>query len=126
MRQRRYRIYLRYYEGGDVAGAVRDHFARRREVRNGDGPQRTWAGAEATGFYRINGQEPGIIPEVFIRKVASALVTACQILQYSRSGVLPVAPPSWQPITHLDMSMPNIFFQPPAQAGGVCQLHTKI
>jgi hypothetical protein len=34
---------------------------------------------------------------------------------------LPVAAPNWQPITHLDMSMPNIFLQPPAQAGGVRQ-----
>lgn len=100
MRQRRFGIYLQYYEGGDLANAVDTQFAR-------------------TELYLTNRWQLDLIPETFIWKVARSLVTACQILQYGCSGIAPVAAASWQPITHLDMSLASIFMQPPALAGRV-------
>jgi hypothetical protein len=58
-----------------------------------------------------------LVPEPFVWKVVESLVTACQVVHSGRAGTVPGAAARWQPITHLDMHMSNIFIQPPVQAG---------
>jgi serine/threonine protein kinase len=92
MMHRRYRIYLNYYDGGDLLHAEGPHFER----------------------FPHPHEHPGGIPEVFIWHVFSSLVAACQVLHIGEVDRVPEAKvrPGWQSITHLDIKLNNIFLQP--------------
>jgi hypothetical protein len=92
MMHRRYRIYVKYFDGGDLLNAVGLHCEK----------------------YPHPYEHPGGIPEVFIWHVFSSLVAACQVLHFGEVDRVPEAKvrPGWQSITHLDIKWNNIFLQP--------------
>jgi hypothetical protein len=124
MSDRRYRIYLQYYEGGDLFGALVDHFDRRVPPSPAFASDKIWRGPldGQTGWAPDeNGRPPGLIPEGLIWRVVRSLITACQALHFGRAGDVSSAVPGWQTITYLDISLSNIFLQPSAVDQDVSQ-----
>lgn len=116
MRQRRFRIYMDYYEGGTLRQAVSDSFELR--AQRPDIPQR--AGHNNIVHLDAYGNRPEILPEGFIWWILGSLVEACQVLQYGQALDTNGSKPDWQPITHLDIRMDNILLQPrPIRQNGV-------
>ncbi|KAH3913604.1 hypothetical protein HBI56_081400 [Parastagonospora nodorum] len=88
MRQQRFRLYLEYYEGGNLDDAVR---AYRR-----------------TGKHPLG---PGNIPEYYLWRVFGNLIAACQILHLGQVDPAEGKRADWRPITHLDIKLNNIFLE---------------
>lgn len=117
MAQRRFRLYMNYYEGGDLRNAVHRNFQLREQ--NPEYP--LYRGYNDHDLVHIGdrGNIPLILPEGFIWWVFRSLVDACQMLQFGQALDVDGSKPDWQPITHLDIRMDNIFLQPqPAGANG--------
>jgi hypothetical protein len=79
MAQRRYRLYLDYYNGGEL-----------------------W-----DPLCRYSKGETEIVPEAFIWYVLRVLSSACLILQFGTTADQSL--PGWKPITHSDIVLTNIF-----------------
>lgn len=92
MHQRRYRIYLRYYAGGDLESAL------------------GWGDVNPDPN-RI--ERPQAAPERFIWHVLQSLVNACRVLQTGFDEPLAEGEEelfaNWKPLTHLDIGLRNIF-----------------
>jgi hypothetical protein len=80
MRQRRYRIYLGYYDGSNLHSAMTHHF---------------------------NQQTDPPPPEMIVWYIAKALASACLVLQQGITA--DEASAAWKPITHLDIHLGNKF-----------------
>jgi hypothetical protein len=80
MTQRRYRIYLEYYDASNLYNAMTHHFHDQTDIP---------------------------LTEKFIWYIAKALASACLVLQQGTTS--DEALEAWKPITHLDMHMGNIF-----------------
>ena len=104
MEQRRYRIYLDYYEGGDLYRATERKFQVQKTVKD--------------SFDDLEDNTPHI-PEDLIWHIARSLVTACQILHFGQAGNVSTPVAGWQPITHCDINLPNIFMERPPTRGDV-------
>jgi hypothetical protein len=79
MAQKRYRLYLDYYNAGDL-----------------------WA-----PVHRQSETEAEVIPEAFIWYMLRALASACLVLQCGTTADEPLL--NWKPITHLDIVLTNVF-----------------
>ncbi|KAA8621643.1 hypothetical protein PtrSN002B_011411 [Pyrenophora tritici-repentis] len=66
-----------------------------------------------------DGELPELLPEGLIWRIASSLVTACQILHYGQAsqGEVQHTTPGWKPIKHNDIKINNIFMKPAVQEG---------
>jgi serine/threonine protein kinase len=96
MRQRRFKLYLDFREGGDLYQGLKEHFER-------------WKKGQAAG----NTERLKFIPESLLWHVFSQLVDTCLVLQL---GSIPSSTDStWQPIAHLDISLANVFLEPPRE-----------
>ncbi|KNG45433.1 serine threonine protein kinase [Stemphylium lycopersici] len=122
MRQRRYWLYLDYYEGGDLSQALK-HLANDEMKARYTQPRKKGAAPPEghdwdKGFrcYRVNGKLPQVIPERLIYEIVISLVTACQILHFGQTDNSKAAPGAHQ-VTHLDIKADNIFIQPSNQDG---------
>jgi len=94
MRRRRYRIYLRYYAGGDLESAL------------------GWKNSMYPGQYRAN--RPS---EIFIWHIFRSLARAVGTMQSGHFD--PNArhhTPGWRPVTHLDIGLRNVFIEEPRNA----------
>jgi serine/threonine protein kinase len=96
MRQRRYKLYLDFREGGDLYQGLKEHFER-------------WKKRQAAG----STERLKIIPESLVWHVFSQLVDGCLVLQMG--SIPPSTDPTWQPIAHLDISLANVFLEPPVE-----------
>jgi hypothetical protein len=85
MRLRKYRMYLDFYEGGDLRKAMATHSANWED------------GSNYTGNW---------LPEAFVWYVMKSLATACLVLQNGTTTDERVE--GWRPITHLDIQLPNV------------------
>lgn len=115
MEQRRYLIYLEYCEGGDLWECLKSHFGRRRRPRQVAGQPVNWhQGENENDLYRADAdlQPPTPIPEGFIWHVFKSLVYACATLHFGKVNDDGTYDPNWDPITHLDIKMNNIFLIP--------------
>ncbi|KAJ4376031.1 hypothetical protein N0V83_001311 [Neocucurbitaria cava] len=94
MRQRRYRIYLKYYPGGDVLTALQYNTRIHTDMLR-----------------------PDHIPERFLWHVFECLVKACRVLRTGADRAIPEGDEDehlfkdWKPITHLDISARNLFMK---------------
>lgn len=94
MRQRRYRIYLKYYPGGDLIKALQYNTKIHADMLR-----------------------PDHIPERFIWHVLECLVKACRVLRTGADRPIPEGDEDehlfkdWKPITHLDISARNLFME---------------
>ena len=111
MRQRRYRLYLEYCEGGTLQDVVLPHFGRRANPQ----PAYPWTLTRGNPYDPVlmqNGRLPQLIPEYFIWILFRSLVNACQVLHFGHVADVPGSIEDWKPITHLDIKLDNIFLQP--------------
>jgi len=88
MRQQRFRLYLEYYEGGNLDDIIYAHSSLQK-----------------------SGKRPGNIPEYYLWRVFRSLVAACQILHLGQVDPAEAKREDWRPITHLDIKMNNIFLE---------------
>ncbi|KAI4669021.1 uncharacterized protein J4E79_001063 [Alternaria viburni] len=96
MQQRRFKLYLDFCEGGDLFQGLKEHFDR-------------WKRGQATDkIERLK-----VVPESLVWHVLSQLVDACLVLQTGSKDPA-TAESAWPPITHLDISLSNIFLEPAA------------
>jgi hypothetical protein len=97
MGQRRFRIYLEYYSGGDLKTALGCQFQNWTPPLNGHiwGPYPLHIDG---GYWQAWAPPHHTIPEGFIWHVARSLIKACLVLQFgtSHSPCLP----HWKPMTH--------------------------
>lgn len=110
MKQRRFRIYLKYYEGGDLDTACEDNFF----LRSQDSHFHMYPGLNNFDLVHLpeDGTVPPILSEGFIWWIFRSLVNACQVLHSGQVLNVDGSNPDWQPITHLDIRPSNIFLQP--------------
>ncbi|KAH7555581.1 hypothetical protein BM1_07204 [Bipolaris maydis] len=118
MRQRRYRIYLAYYQGGNLHSALSGSMpnqelvdlytspridpTKRREGYNWDAELRCYRDPE--------NNLPTILPERLIWEIIDSLTKACQILHFGQADYEVVAPGAKR-ITHRDIKPDNIFIE---------------
>ncbi|KAF1849246.1 uncharacterized protein K460DRAFT_354115 [Cucurbitaria berberidis CBS 394.84] len=99
MHRRRYRIYLKYYPGGDIQSSLQ------------------WANMIELDTM----QRPHVVPEGFIWHVLVSLVKACRVLRTGFDHPLPDMGEDlfadWKPVTHLDISLRNIFLKEAGDLG---------
>jgi hypothetical protein len=115
MTQRRYRLFLNYYEGGDLYQAIRQHFEDHRHLYIMVPPYDPEAELDIELYAQLAGMTPidhdryqwddvnqcyrdtnfedddsrglpPIISESFIWRVVSSLVTACQVLHFGSAS----------------------------------------
>lgn len=111
-RQRRFRLYMRYYEGGNLREAVEDNFELREQNPNSE----KFAGYSTDDIVHLddNGDPPLILPDGFIWWIFRRLIDACQVFHSRQALEVDGAKVDWKPITHLDIRMDNIYLQPRA------------
>jgi serine/threonine protein kinase len=103
MLKRRYRLYQKYYAGGDLFRALRSTFS----------PWGSSSGVNNKGRPAEQYQDLQQVPEDLIWHVFRSLVKACLFLQYGTSDRNATAPvPDWDPITHRDVHIGNVFIEP--------------
>jgi serine/threonine protein kinase len=103
MLKRRYRLYQKYYAGGDLYNALRPTFS----------PWGAELGVNNKGRPAEEYQDLQQVPEDLIWHVFRSLVKACLFLQYGTSDRNATAPvPDWDPITHRDVHIGNVFIEP--------------
>ncbi|EUC33094.1 hypothetical protein COCCADRAFT_37035 [Bipolaris zeicola 26-R-13] len=121
MRQRRYRIYLAYYEGGNLYSALCDRMPD-LELMNLFSPPPTLESKDPEGYhwdvklrcYRAPDVKlPPILPERLICDIIDSLAKACQILHFGQVDYELMAPGAKR-ITHRDIKPDNIFISPSA------------
>lgn len=132
MEQRRYRLYLDFYAGGDLYQGFKGHFKawkdglkalKNYEVRRLKKAEKRKEANKRPVVESEEDDEEGeeeepsfdtlaVIPEGFIWHVFSQLVDACEVLQ--TGSIAPAAVDlDWKAITHLDISLGNVFLEPP-------------
>ncbi|KAL6157809.1 hypothetical protein ACJQWK_07851 [Exserohilum turcicum] len=122
MRQRRYRIYLNYYEGGDLSAALRNLPSPELEDRYTRPQKRQHPAPEEWNWdfdflcYRKDDLLPQVLPERLICEIVDSLAAACQILHFGQVDS-EVAPEGTHRVTHCDIKPDNIFIQPPEKYG---------
>jgi hypothetical protein len=100
MRKQRYRLYQKYYAGGELYDAL-------------DQPFNEWHGFNNRDTPKIMVEYPPNVPEDLIWHVFRSLFKACLFLQHGTSDQnvnVPVA--DWKPVTHRDVHIKNIFIEP--------------
>ena len=109
MRKRRYRLYQKYYAGGDLYNALSPIFS----------PWEGGAlGVNNKGRPAQDYQDLQQVPEDLIWHVFHSLVKACLFLQNGTSDRNATAPvPDWNPITHRDVHVGNVFIEPNDRPG---------
>ncbi|EMD58950.1 hypothetical protein COCSADRAFT_31102 [Bipolaris sorokiniana ND90Pr] len=119
MRQRRYRIYLAYYEGGDLHSALRGRMPDPELVELYTSPRKSetkvragysWD-AELRCYKDPEDNLPPVIPERLILEIIDSLAKACQILHFGQVNYEVVAAGAKR-ITHRDIKPDNIFIKP--------------
>ena len=91
MQQRRYRLYLDYYEGGDLSQALKhlanDEMKKLYEWprKKGPAPPERHEWDKGSRCYRVNDELPQVIPERLIYEISISLMTACQILHFGQT-----------------------------------------
>lgn len=102
MRKRRYRLYQKYYAGGDLYKALGSRFS----------PWGSASGLNNKGRLAEDYQDLQQVQEDLIWHVFRNLVKACLFLQYGTSDRNATAPvPGWDPITHRDVHIGNVFIE---------------
>ncbi|CAO2652088.1 Nn.00g003710.m01.CDS01 [Neocucurbitaria sp. VM-36] len=139
MEQRRYRLYLNFYAGGDLYEAFKGHFGmwkeelrtkwaiqkrksekhekRMKSNKESASGRRPFEESEENEKDDEELEEPTletleVIPERFIWHVFSQLIDACEVLQAGGLAPAAAADVAGKPITHLDIGLRNVFLDP--------------
>lgn len=102
MRRRRYRLYLKYYAGRDMADLFYDTLDKWSPFGDVEAYQKL-SSAKANSLPKV--------PEGLLWYLLQSLVKAYLVLNHGTTSDT-VSDPEWKPITHLDLSYNNAFLQP--------------
>ncbi|EUC51132.1 hypothetical protein COCMIDRAFT_21516 [Bipolaris oryzae ATCC 44560] len=124
LRQRKYRIYLAYYEGGDLHSALKGRMPSPELLDLYTSPRKRETEAQEGYYwdaelrcYRDQGDNlPPVLPERLIIEIITALTKACQILHFGQAEDERLIPGA-ERITHRDIKPDNIFIAPSNQPG---------
>jgi serine/threonine protein kinase len=119
MRQHRYRLYLTYYEGGDLYAALRGMpDAELKFLYTSPHKQRAKSPVNYHWDFNFNCYRdddndslPRVVPERLICEIIDSLAKACQMLHFRQVDSEDAAEGTHR-ITHLDIKADNIFMQP--------------
>lgn len=115
MHKRRYRLYLEYCSGGDLARTVSRVFHAWDPEREGRG---------YPDLLQLSEDELSalpIIPEALVWYIFRSLVKAYMILHHGTTSH-EETDPDWKPVTHLDVNFCNVFIRSEAASKGSPQI----